>query len=163
MLLVRNAPQGPERYQALVPQSISALGYWPLSVRLGLVRSSKVTVWEPAGGGGGGVAVAAGSGVGVLVGVCVAVGVNVGVAVAVASEGGGVGPPTAMTSIAFTSAWLTTPTNSIVRTPSDTLVVKTLSRAVFAPTRANTSKFCSTDTPSTVTLKTRRPMPNADG
>src|SRR5215831_13225246 len=43
-LLVLNAPHGPDRYHWLVPQSTRPLGYWPLSTRFGLARSSKVSV-----------------------------------------------------------------------------------------------------------------------
>src|SRR5262249_40987466 len=57
-LLVLKGPYGPDKYQPLVPQSMTPLGYWPLSARLGFVRSSKVIVRGLA------------PGVGVRVGVC---------------------------------------------------------------------------------------------
>src|SRR5437773_10564526 len=57
-LFVVNAPNGPERYQPLVPQSMTPVGYWPLNARFGLDRLSKFTV-------------CLGAGVGVAVGVAV--------------------------------------------------------------------------------------------
>src|SRR6266516_5816689 len=42
MLSVVNPANGPDRYQLFVPQSITLDGYWPLSGRLGFVRSSNV-------------------------------------------------------------------------------------------------------------------------
>src|SRR2546423_4687581 len=47
MLLVLNAPYGPERYQRLVPQSTIPLGYCPFRARFGLDRSSNVSVCPP--------------------------------------------------------------------------------------------------------------------
>ena len=53
-LWVVNLPYGPDNHQVLVPQSMTPLGYWPFSARLGLLKSSKVMV--RAGGTGVGVA-----------------------------------------------------------------------------------------------------------
>src|SRR5215510_9581837 len=48
MLFVVNCCHGPERYHALVPQSITPEGYCPLRTRLGFARSSNVMVCEAA-------------------------------------------------------------------------------------------------------------------
>src|SRR5262249_17137018 len=48
-LLVVKAPYGPDRYQRLLPQSMTPLGYWPFSRWLGLDWSSKLTVVCDAG------------------------------------------------------------------------------------------------------------------
>src|SRR5262245_53041446 len=69
MLLVLNAPNGPDRYQALVPQSITLVGYWPFSGRLGLLRLLKSTVrgWFCGGDVGIGVDVGIGAGPALLI------------------------------------------------------------------------------------------------
>src|SRR5439155_11331729 len=76
-LLVVNAPQGPERYHAPDPQSITWLGYWPFSAVFWPGRSSKVT-WMAllVGAGLGGTWVCVGAAVATE-----AVGVRVSVAV----------------------------------------------------------------------------------
>src|SRR5512142_614396 len=74
MLLVVNLPYGPDSHQVLVPQSMSPVGYCPLSTRPGLVRSSNVTVLAATG-----VAVFVGFAVAVAVGgTAVLVGVGLG-------------------------------------------------------------------------------------
>lgn len=75
-LLLLSGPYGPESHQAPPPQSKTLLGYWPVSARLGLLRSSNATtlaVPTP----GVGVAVLFGTGVDVggrFVGVAVGAG-----------------------------------------------------------------------------------------
>jgi hypothetical protein len=44
MLLVVNCRHGDDKYQAVAPQSITPVGYWPFSGRFGFVRSLKVMV-----------------------------------------------------------------------------------------------------------------------
>ena len=74
-LFVVNAPNGPDRYQRFVPQSMTPVGYCPFNTRLKFARSSNVTVCDPVIGVTDGTVVAVGSGVEVAApGVLVAVG-----------------------------------------------------------------------------------------
>src|SRR5205807_503568 len=70
-LLVVNWPQGAERYQGPLPQSMTPLGYWPLRLRSWPARSSKMTV------------IGVGAWVGAVVAVAVKVPVEVGLGVRV--------------------------------------------------------------------------------
>src|SRR5207247_5123821 len=45
MLFVLNAPCGPDKYQALAPQSITPDGYCPFKVRLTGLKPSKLMIW----------------------------------------------------------------------------------------------------------------------
>src|SRR5262249_48321733 len=67
------------------------------------------------------------------------------------------------TAIADTIALSTDEENDRFRTPSLTVTLNVLSTAVNWPAMANRSTFASLVSPSALTLKTRRPVPDHHG